>query len=30
VLKQSVLYPLGKKDSAKPMVFKDASGSPAA
>jgi hypothetical protein len=28
VLKQSVLYPLGKKDSAKPMVFKDASGKP--
>jgi hypothetical protein len=28
VLKQSVLYPLGKKDSAKPMVFTDASGSP--
>ena len=28
VLKQSVLYPLGKKDSAKTMVFKDASGAP--
>jgi hypothetical protein len=28
VLKQSVLYPLGKKESAKPMVFKDASGQP--
>ena len=28
VLKKSVLYPLGKKDSAKTMVFKDASGSP--
>jgi len=28
VLKQSVLYPLGKKDSAKPMVFKNASGAP--
>ncbi|KAA5542662.1 DUF1254 domain-containing protein [Roseiconus nitratireducens] len=26
VLKQSVFYPLGKKDSAKPMVFHDASG----
>ncbi|HWL11268.1 MAG TPA: DUF1254 domain-containing protein [Planctomicrobium sp.] len=28
VLKQSVLYPLGKKESAKPMAFKDASGTP--
>lgn len=28
VLKQSVLYPWGKKESAKPMVFKDASGKP--
>jgi hypothetical protein len=28
VLKQSVLYPLGKKESAEPMVFKDASGKP--
>lgn len=28
VLKKSVLYPLGKKDSAKAMVFKDASTSP--
>lgn len=28
VLKKSVLYPLGKKDSAKPMVFKDASDQP--
>jgi hypothetical protein len=26
VLKQSVLYPLGKRDSAKPMEFKNASG----
>lgn len=26
VLKQSVIYPLGKKDSAKPMKFPDASG----
>ncbi|MFC7338633.1 DUF1254 domain-containing protein [Haloferula chungangensis] len=28
VLKQSVLYPLGKKDSAKKMEFSDASGKP--
>ena len=28
VLKQSVLYPLGKKEDAEPMVFKDASGTP--
>ncbi len=28
VLKQSALYPLGKKESAEPMVFEDASGSP--
>lgn len=28
VLKQSVIYPLGKKDSAKPMEFKYASGKP--
>src|SRR5262245_40049170 len=28
VLKQSVLYPLGKKDSAEKMKFVDASGSP--
>ncbi|RDI97546.1 DUF1254 domain-containing protein [Dyella solisilvae] len=28
VLKKSVLYPLGKKDSAKKMVFHDASGKP--
>lgn len=27
VLKQSVIYPLGQKDNAKPMVFKNASGS---
>ena len=26
LLKQSLIYPLGKKDSAKPMVFHDASG----
>jgi len=28
VLKQSVLYPLDKKERAKAMVFKDASGQP--
>lgn len=28
VLKQAVIYPLGKKDSAKPMEFKYASGKP--
>lgn len=28
VLKQSVLYPLGKRDSAEKMVFSDASGKP--
>jgi len=28
VLKQSVLYPLGQKATAKPMVFKNASGKP--
>ena len=28
VLKRSTLYPLGKREGAKPMVFKDASGRP--